>query len=84
MPSRAPTMIQEIGFALDSPLEGAGFKPSVPLVRPVPSEAGGFPSFRQVDPLRVERDRGFADSLLEESGLKESSNISILQWLTRV
>ena len=66
MPSRAPTLIQEIGFALDSPLEGAGFKPAVPLVRPVPSEAGGFPSFRQVDPLRVERDRGFADSLLEE------------------
>jgi hypothetical protein len=23
-------MIQEIGFALDSPLEGAGFEPSVP------------------------------------------------------
>ena len=27
-------------------------------------------SFRQVDPLRVERDRGFADSLLEESGFE--------------
>jgi hypothetical protein len=24
--SRAPTMIQEIGFAQDSPLEGAGFE----------------------------------------------------------
>jgi hypothetical protein len=24
--SRAPTMIQEIGFALDSPLEGSGFE----------------------------------------------------------
>jgi hypothetical protein len=29
-------MIQKIEFALDSPLEGAGFEPSVPLVRPVP------------------------------------------------
>jgi hypothetical protein len=33
----APTMIQEIGFALDSPLEEAGFEPSVPL-----AEAGGL------------------------------------------
>ena len=32
--SRAPTptMIQEIGFALDSALEEAGFEPSVPLI----------------------------------------------------
>jgi hypothetical protein len=29
-------------------------------------------SFRQVDPLRVERDRGFADSLLEEAGFEPS------------
>jgi hypothetical protein len=29
--SRAPTMIPEIGFALDSPLEEGGFEPSVPL-----------------------------------------------------
>jgi hypothetical protein len=27
-------------------------------------------SFRQVDPLRVERDRGFADSLLEGDGFE--------------
>jgi hypothetical protein len=27
-------------------------------------------SFRQVDPLRVERDRGFADSLLEQAGFE--------------
>jgi hypothetical protein len=26
-----PTMIQETGFALDSPLEGDGFEPSVPV-----------------------------------------------------
>jgi hypothetical protein len=25
-----PTMIRKIGFALDSPLEGSGFEPSVP------------------------------------------------------
>jgi hypothetical protein len=29
-------------------------------------------SFRQVDPLCVERDRGFADSLLEEGGFEPS------------
>jgi hypothetical protein len=26
-------MIQEIGFAIDSPVEGTGFEPSVPLLR---------------------------------------------------
>src|SRR4051812_5421363 len=29
-------------------------------------------SYRQVDPLRVERDRRFADSLLEQSGFEPS------------
>jgi hypothetical protein len=37
--SRAPTMIQEIGFALDSPLEGTGFELSVPPRRRGRSEA---------------------------------------------
>jgi hypothetical protein len=34
----APTMIQEIGFALDSPLEGDGFELLVPR-----HESPGFP-----------------------------------------
>jgi len=29
----APTMIEEVRFAADSPLEGAGFEPSVPRER---------------------------------------------------
>src|SRR5205085_5067713 len=33
--SSAPTMIQEVGFAADSPLEGAGFEPSVPRRGPM-------------------------------------------------
>ena len=43
----APTMIQEIGFALDSPLEEAGFEPSVPGNRDTlfdpPSRASASP-----------------------------------------
>jgi hypothetical protein len=31
-------------FALDSPLEGAGFEPSVPLVRPVLLRTGTAPA----------------------------------------
>jgi alkanesulfonate monooxygenase SsuD/methylene tetrahydromethanopterin reductase-like flavin-dependent oxidoreductase (luciferase family) len=34
--SRPP---EEVRFAIDSALEGAGFEPSVPLVRPVPELA---------------------------------------------
>jgi hypothetical protein len=41
----APTMIQEIEFAPDSPLEGEGFEPSVPL------EGVGLERRRSVFPI---------------------------------